>query len=211
MTKAAATDRILLAAKQLFADAGYENTSTSSIARMAQTSESQLIKHYGSKEGLLEAIFEDGWRNIGEAFGAVEYLPTPTARLQALVGLVLTKLDEDAQLKRLFLLEGRKIRKQGHMILMTSGFRALVKQIDALLKEMKDLGQLRPDLNVEGVRSALIGMMEGLMRDRMLAARSGYSASFDSEDIRKIFLHVLQSFSTSPLTLVKPSKTQIRP
>ena len=104
--KAPASDRILLAAKALFAQSGFENTSTISIARLAQTSESQIIKHFGNKEGLLEAIFEAGWKHISEAFGALEYVPSPSSKLQALAGLILAKLEEDEQLKLLFLLEG---------------------------------------------------------------------------------------------------------
>src|SRR5437588_10887643 len=164
-------ERVLIAAKALFAQNGFENTTTASIARMARTSESQIVKHYGSKEGLLEEIFEDGWRHISHSFAAIEYLPTPSSKLQALVGSVLTKLEEDEQLKQLFLLEGRRIRKEGHMVLMTKGFLGLVNTADRLLKEMRDLGQLRSDLNIEGMRSALIGMMEGLLRDRMLSGR----------------------------------------
>jgi AcrR family transcriptional regulator len=196
--KAAAAERILLAAKSLFAESGFENTSTMSIARMAQTSESQIVKHYGTKEGLLEAIFEDGWKHIGQAFGAIEYLPSPSSKLQALVGLILTKLEEDDQLKQLFLLEGRRIRREGRMVLMTQGFLQLVKTADKLLREMRELGQLRSDLHLEGIRSALIGMLEGLLRDRMLATRIPYSANFNAEDIRKLFLHVLNSFSVLP-------------
>jgi AcrR family transcriptional regulator len=197
-TKGPAAERILKAAKVLFAESGFENTSTISIARMAQTSESQLIKHFGNKEGLLEAIFEEGWNHIAEAFGALEYIPAPSAKLQALVGLILSKLEEDEQLKQLFLLEGRRIRKEGHMVLMTQGFLRLVNTADKLLKEMRDLGQLRSDLHIEGIRSALIGMMEGLLRDRMLTGRIPYSSSYNAEDIRKLFLHVLYSFSASP-------------
>src|SRR6478752_986535 len=195
VVKAAAAERILLAAKALFAESGFENTSTMSIARTAQTSESQIVKHYGTKEGLLEAIFEDGWKHIGQAFGAIEYLPSPSSKLQALVGLILTKLEEDGQLKQLFLLEGRRIRREGRMVLMTQGFLQLIKTADKLLKEMRDLGQLRSDLHLEGIRSALIGMLEGLLRDKMLATRIPYSASYNAEDIRKLFLHVLNSFS----------------
>lgn len=195
--KASPAERILHAARALFAQSGFENTSTISIARLAQTSESQIIKHYGHKEGLLEAIFEDGWRHIGEAFGALEYIPSPSSKLQALVGLILAKLEEDEQLKLLFLLEGRRIRKEGRMVLMTRGFLQLVKTADLLLKEMRNLGQLRSDLHIEGIRSAMIGMLEGLLRDRMLADRIAYPASFSSEDIRKLFLHVLNSFSVT--------------
>jgi AcrR family transcriptional regulator len=206
--KLTAAERILNAAKMLFAESGFENTSTMSIARLAQTSESQIVKHFGTKEGLLEAIFEDGWRHIGQAFGAIEYLPSPSSKLQALVGLILTKLEEDEQLKQLFLLEGRRVRREGRMILMTQGFLQLVKTVDRLLKEMRDLGQLRSDLNLEGIRSALIGMLEGLLRDRMLATRIPYSASYNAEDIRKLFLRVLDSFSNPQ---EPPAATPSRP
>ena len=56
--------RLLLSARKLFAESGYESTSTASIARMAGTSESQLIKHFGGKAGLLDAIFVDGWNTL---------------------------------------------------------------------------------------------------------------------------------------------------
>ena len=203
--KSSARDRILLAAKQFFAEHGYENTSTASIARAAQTSESQIVKHFGSKENLLEAIFENGWRRIAEAFGALDYLSSPSAKLQALVGLILGKLEEDDQLKQLLLLEGRRIRKEGHMVLMTRGYLSFIRTLDNLLGEMSSAGQLRPELHVEGMRSAIVGMMEGLLRDQILAARAGYPATFNSEDIRKLFLHVLQSFSAAPVRMVSPT------
>src|SRR6202044_1941810 len=57
-------DRILLSAKRLFARNGYENTSTVAIAREAGSSESQLMKHFGSKQGLLAAILDYGWGKI---------------------------------------------------------------------------------------------------------------------------------------------------
>jgi hypothetical protein len=122
------------------------------------------------------------------------------------VGLILNKLEEDEQLKRLFLLEGRRVRKEGHMVLMTEGFLRLVNTADRLLKEMRDLGQLRSDLHIEGIRSALIGMMEGLLRDRMLTSSIAYSASYNGEDIRKLFLHVLNSFSAMPETAAGQAK-----
>jgi hypothetical protein len=61
---------------------------------------------------------------------------------------------------------------------------------------------LRADLHIEGVRSALMGMLEGLLRDRLLSSRISYSASYDGADIRKLFLHVLNSFTTNDETLL---------
>src|SRR5437899_9739513 len=119
---ASSHDRILAAAKHLFAQKGYENTATVAIARAAGTSESQLMKHFGSKEGLLEAIFEQGWRHMGQTLGEVERTHDPKAKLRALFDAMLRSLEGDPELKELMLLEGRRIRREGNMVMMTSGF-----------------------------------------------------------------------------------------
>src|SRR5579872_1782937 len=106
-------DRIVLAAKQMFAERGYENTSTGAIARAAGTSESQLVKHFGSKEGLLETIFDQGWEMITARLNALEQSKDPRESVQRLLGGMLLSLEADPQLKDLMLLEGRRIRKEG--------------------------------------------------------------------------------------------------
>ena len=53
------------------------------------------------------------------------------------------------------------------MVLMTQGFLAFVRVLNGILAEMRSANQLRPDINLEAVRSALMGMFEGLLRDQM--------------------------------------------
>ena len=55
---ASSRDRLREAAKTLFAECGYEDTTTAAICHLAGTSQSQLIKHFIDKQGTLEAIFE---------------------------------------------------------------------------------------------------------------------------------------------------------
>jgi len=109
---ASSRDRILAAAKQLFAARGYENTSTVAIARMAGTSESQLMKHFGSKEGLLEAIFDAGWQRLTEALAGLRQIPSPAQKLSTLLDATLAGMERDPELKKLLLLEGRRIRRE---------------------------------------------------------------------------------------------------
>src|SRR5687767_10367410 len=66
-----AHDRLLRSARERFATEGYENATTAAIARQAGTSESQLVKHFGSKEGLLEAIFDEAWTGLETAARSV--------------------------------------------------------------------------------------------------------------------------------------------
>src|SRR5437868_6726008 len=82
---ASARDRILSSAKRLFAKQGYDHTSTVAIARAAGTSESQVMKHFGSKEGLLEEIFNAGWEEMSYSFRAIHELRSPTEKLEVIL------------------------------------------------------------------------------------------------------------------------------
>lgn len=180
-------DRILMAAKQLFASRGYENTSTVAIARLAGTSESQLMKHFGSKEGLLESIFDAGWEELSARIASLQQLPSPNKKLRALLDATLEGLERDPELKQLMLLEGRRIRREGRMVLTTKGFLNYVSTIDGILSEMRAARQLRPELNPQAVRAALIGMFEGILRDQLLAERTGFPSTAQVSDLRQLF------------------------
>lgn len=177
-------DRILLAARQLFARQGYQQTTTAQVARLAATSESQLIKHFGSKEGLLESIFEAVWTEVNvQVAKLVDRHRQPAERLKALTTLMLRRFDDDPELKTLFLLEGRRIRKGG--VSVTAGFQQFVKGLDALLADAKRQGLLRHRLSPAAIRALLIGAFEGMLRDQMLAATGNYPAGFSTRDVQR--------------------------
>ena len=188
-------DRLLQSARTLFASQGYESTTTSAIARMAGTSESQLIKHFGSKEGLLEAIFDASWQRMGRTINSlVDQGASALDRLKTLTEMMISALERDHDLRTLMLLEGRRIRRHGHMVVLTRGFLQVVGVIDSLLREMRETGQVRQDLSVEAMRSALIGAFEGLLRDQLLAERVEYPAPYSAAELRAAFSAVLECF-----------------
>jgi AcrR family transcriptional regulator len=188
-------DRILQAGRRLFAEDGYENTTTSAIARLAGTSESQLIKHFGSKEGLLEAVFEQTWQRMAHGVRKVQETPgSPLDKLRALTELFISGLERDKEMRTLMLLEGRRIRKHGHMVLLTQGFQQVLGIIDDLLRQMRETGVLRQDLHPQAVRSAMMGAYEGLLRDQILADRASFPAAYDGAELRAAFRAVLECF-----------------
>lgn len=188
-------DRILQAGRKLFAEDGYENTTTSAIARLAGTSESQLIKHFGSKEGLLEAIFDKAWQRMASGVKKVLESPGPPLdQLRALTELFISGLERDKEIRTLMLLEGRRIRKHANMVLLTQGFQQVLGIIDGLLKQMRDTGVLRTDLHPQAVRSAMMGAYEGLLRDQILAERANFPAQYDGTELRAAFRAVLECF-----------------
>ncbi|HYX53463.1 MAG TPA: helix-turn-helix domain-containing protein [Candidatus Limnocylindrales bacterium] len=182
-------DRLLQAAKILFSIHGFENTSTALIARQANTSESQLIKHFGSKEGLLESIFEDGWRNLDFIAQAIKVLPSPADKLRMTFELVLQALERDQALKELMLFEGRRIRKasSGADILVTGGYLRFSTTVEQIISEMLPGSPLAEKLSPAALASALIGMFESMLRDQVLARRLGHPATSTPEEVRTVF------------------------
>src|SRR5690348_8381369 len=128
-------DRLVAVAKHLFSSSGYENTTTVAIAREARTSESQLVKHFGSKEGLLEAVFEDGWARLRLQMATVLTISSPQKQIKALMHMVVQLFNEDHELRDLMLLEGRRIRREGRMIMITRSYQDFVKLVDSLIEK----------------------------------------------------------------------------
>src|SRR5881394_2886144 len=115
-------ERLLEAGKSLFAKLGFEQTSTAAIAREAGTSESQLVRYYRSKAGLLEAIFNESWRDLNHRIQQVVVAATDAR--EALAGVlerVTEAFGKDAALAYLMLFEGRRIRGGTSEILLSKG------------------------------------------------------------------------------------------
>jgi AcrR family transcriptional regulator len=188
-------DRILQAARSLFASQGYMQTSTAQVAREAGTSESQLIKHFGRKEGLLDALFEAVWVDFNQQ---ITHLTAkhrdPVQRLKAIVGLMLVRIEANPEIRRLMLFEGRRIRRGG--VTLSAGFVRFVEGIDAMLKEAKRAGRLRVAIAPAAIRSLMIGAGEGLMRDRLLAENSGCLAAYSRKDIERAMEALIHTFLT---------------
>jgi len=189
-------DRIRDSAKALFAQRGYEGSSTAEICRRAGTSESQLVKHFTNKQGLLEAIFQDGWEQLTGAIQlSIERIPSPTDKLRTIVDIVITFLQKDLDQSTVFLLEGRRKRGDGHMVVLVPAFLKFIRIVDAVIAQMNDRGELAADIHPEAMRSALIGVLEGLMRDQMLARASRFPATYTEADYRTIFAIFLSAFA----------------
>lgn len=72
--------RILIVALQLFAKEGYKGTSTRRVAELAEVSEGLIFRHFGNKEGLLEAILKQG-EERGQKFLASIVLESEPRRI----------------------------------------------------------------------------------------------------------------------------------
>ena len=188
--------RLLEAGKSLFAKLGFEQTSTAAIAREAGTSESQLVRYYRSKVGLLEAIFNLSWAELNQQIQKVVVAATDAREALAGVLECITEVfGNDPALAYLLLFEGRRIRGATSEIILSKGFMEFDNLLHVLIHRGKRDGTFRTDLNDDALASALLGATEAMIRDRLLAQRAGRALPYNDQEIRAIFfalLHGLQ-------------------
>lgn len=198
-------DRLLDTAKRLFAEQGFENTTTAQIARESGTSESQLAKYFQTKEGLLQAIFDAGWRKLGFVFMASSIASEPEERMRIIFELFLKALDEDQELRHLFLLEGRRVRHKSHDILLTEGYFHLMREVELLAAAVMAKNPQPPKIGARAVASALVGTIESMMRDQAVSMRHSGKAEPSVEEIRTMFHLMIDSLAAK-----NPSQPKLR-
>jgi AcrR family transcriptional regulator len=181
-------NRILVTAKTLFASLGYDNTSTAVIARNAGTSESQLMKHFGGKAGLLATIFTEGWDRINSQLEACfESANDLNARLSCIPGVVFHNMNQDLELKTLVLLEGHRMRETARAAPAANGYARFLKLVDDAIAKAKADGEFTGSMASSPLRSAIMGMIEGGVREQVLGTRANFPANYDSEEYSKLF------------------------
>jgi len=195
--------RLLAAAKRLMALHGYEQASTAAIAREAATSESQLIRNFGGKAGLLDEVFNSLWRPltaniqllIAEASDARE-------AIEAVLSAVIGAFGDDQDIAFLFLFEGRRVRGDGPGVSLSKGFLDFLMLLQSLVRRGKRDGSIDSDFDDLAAASALLGAAEGMIRERLIAERSGRPGPFSDAQIRAVFHRMLLGLSLrAPVSL----------
>jgi len=180
--------RLLTAGKTLFSRYGYEQTSTAAIARESGSSESQLIRYFGGKAGLLEAIFNESWLALNEMVQQhVDASAHGRDAIIRILSLMIQAFSRDHDIAFLFLFEGRRLRGATHEVTISKGFVQFMLVIDALIQRGRNDGSFRTDIDPKVLSSAMLGCAEGMIRDRILAERNNQPNPYDDAEVLKTF------------------------
>jgi len=183
--------RLRAAAKALFAERGYEATAISDITRAAETSHSQFLKYYSGKEELRREIIDEQWAELTKAIVLASVsVSSPAEKLRLAFNMVISFLEGDPQFRAILLLEQTVVREKGAAV-ADDAFRDLVAVIDDILNAMKGSGQLREAVDVQVLRSALLGAVEGMMRDQLLS--HDFPAKYSIEQVRSMLSLLIDS------------------
>jgi AcrR family transcriptional regulator len=192
-TPSSSRARLLEAAKRLFAAQGYEQSATSAIAREAGTSESQLMRYFGGKVGLLDALFEDAWKHLNARVARVQSTSDSREALLDSIQVLISALARDPDLATLFLFEGRRLRGDKPRIKLPRGFLQFADTVRGLVKRAQAARAISPSLDANAITSAVLGASEAMIRDRLLA-RGGAGRGFAERDIRRTLDAMLKGF-----------------
>lgn len=180
--------RLLNAGKTLFARNGYEQTATSAIARESGSSESQLIRYFGGKAGLLEAIFNEAWSGLNES--VQQHIAEAAHGRDAIIrilSLMIQAFSSDHDIAFLFLFEGRRMRGGSHEVLLSKGFMQFNQVVGMLIERGREDGSFRTDVHPQVLGSAMLGVAEGMLRDRVLGERNHTPVPYGDTDIIRTF------------------------
>lgn len=174
----AVRERLLHAAKSLFAHHGYEATTTVRIARAAHTSESQIMKLFGNKEGLLEAVLEDCWTGTAAVLRQRPAFHSPKQRLFSVLERLFITVASDDELVTLLVLE--RMRNKGGRLIPNRCLVEMLEVIEESLQAMREAGQLRADVSLRLLSRMLVGAVEACWIEQTLmpAHARGAGAEF---------------------------------
>ena len=143
-------ERLIRAARKLFQTKGFEATTTSEIAELADVAKGTLFFHAKSKEALLVMMFrEDVGQAIDRAFAKVPDAPF-IEQLIYVFGVMLKQNQRNLSLARVFAKQLAFVRGERQSVDAVMG--GLYQKLHGLIERAKDRGEIARDVD-----SALLG------------------------------------------------------
>ena len=180
-------ERLLAAARTLYATRGFESTTTSAIARAAGTSQSQFVKHFQDKHGVLAAILQSGWAElVGAVRLATERMNTPRERLHLAIDMLLSYFNREREFRAIVLREGSRLTRRAG----GNSQAEFLEFLDETLEQMVAAGELPAHVNPRAVRVGLLGSLANLLHESDAVAETGAALPFSEDEVR----HTLRDF-----------------
>jgi AcrR family transcriptional regulator len=133
-------EKIVEEALLLFAEKGYEETSTKMIAQQAGVSEALIFKHFGNKDKLMLYVVKSGYRRLLTAHKGMMRYPDAATFLKSMIDLPLKLVHEDP-------LFWKMQERLGHHEISKSQHELFMKPVRPILeKAFSELGYEQPAL-----------------------------------------------------------------
>ena len=206
MPTAQRRDQIVEATLELLAHTSIEALTTRKIAQHLGLSQPALFRHFRSRGALLVAVVEHSRARLeGLASEVLDTPGGPTAQLQRLVTGLLAHVSSHPGLPRLLFSDGllsedvlgTRLRQLSSMQI------ALVTE---LVRQGQQAGELSGALDARQAATVLIGMIQGITVQWLLAGRSAGLVD-GAGALLSHWLHGAAASSTTPVPAAAPSPT----
>jgi AcrR family transcriptional regulator len=163
---------ILRAGREVFAELGYERATTTEIAQRLGISEGTIFTYFHSKRDLCVRVIQDWYDEIIAAMeGGMPQEGSARAKLEFFIGTHLRLfLIHGTGLCALVLSEGRA-KGQGLDEVFVPLQRRYTAPLMELLAAAQARGEIRADMSLRLMRSAILGPMEHILWDAIVSGR----------------------------------------
>ncbi len=153
-------DAIIGAARQVFAENGFDRTSIGDISRLTGTSDGLIYRYFNGKRELLSAVLENFYSEVLEqSTDAIAAQPDYASKLHALIEQHIGIFTSNMGICRLFIAEVRNMDDY-----VGSSAQALNRRYTALLSPILEAGiaegKIAADIDRKLVRDMLFGGIE---------------------------------------------------
>lgn len=156
-------EKILDEALRLFAENGYNATSTSQVAKAAGVSEGLIFRHYGNKEGLLQAIVKLGEESLKKLFAEIIFQTEPKAVIRKTIEMPFSVSDAEHGFWRLQYKLKWELKEQNHA--------KMEPLLVALTNAFKKLGYKQPELEAELLATIMDGIGAAILKGTLAQSK----------------------------------------
>jgi hypothetical protein len=150
-------------------------------------------------------MLDEQWSQLNTAvLLATTGAPSGVEKLKLALNMFISFLEGNPSFRTMVLLD-RVISREPTRISVNRGYREFTRILDDIFEAMNGGGELLPRSDVQALRSGLMGSLEGMLRDRLLAEKGDYPAQYSEEQVRS----VIMSFLTSHLDIQRPGAASI--
>jgi TetR/AcrR family transcriptional regulator len=196
MDSATTPERILQAAHELFTHKGFANTSVREICEGAEVTAPVIYYHFGSKDGVFQAVVEDALNLDGfcdRLREAVAACPDPWAKLRAFVHTYLSTFPLLTLNPGLHLGDSMQLNRASRQR-FGQGLRASYHLARQILQAGISSGAFRP-VKVDTAAACLLGTVDSFVR-----SRAYLGLEYDPEEISDCLLDLFTGgLRTKPL------------
>lgn len=198
--------QIIDTAEKLFADKGFEGTSVRDIAKDAGVNIAMISYYFGSKEKLLQAVFEKRSASLYTQISSLieKKEITSMQKVYLLVEDYVDRIMQQPQFHKLMLREEMVNKENPISLLICETKTRNLEAIKKLIHEGQKNGEFRKNIDISMMMTTLIGTIIQLMTTKHFYKKINHLEDMPEEEfiqhIKKKLIHHLKTLFKASLT-----------